>query len=134
MSRAAIVSQLIQKIESLGLPYPRKYPNAPFTTPTNTSWVVVSFLLGDGDMLDLAHTDEIIGIVQLDVYSPKASGRSAGYQVADIVEAGFSKKVRLTGAGYAINVTSVAAGNGTDEESWHRNRIEVNLRIFRTRV
>lgn len=132
-TRAQITNALIQKVLDGALTQPIKWPNAPFTQPSNSPWIMAAIMLGNSDSFTLSETDIITGILQLDVYQPKLSGRGVGYTVADTIETLFSKKTPILINDDKLWTLSVSAGNGQDEADWYRHKIEINFRIYLAR-
>lgn len=67
---------------------PIEFPNKPFETPDNKTYIKVSIIHGDSDQAQLAKTREIdrhVGILQFDVISPAESGTKKQNDVADFL-------------------------------------------------
>jgi len=132
-TRAEITNALIQKILDGSLTQPIKWPNAPFTQPENSVWLMVSIMQGNSDSVTLAETDVITGILQIDIYQPKLSGRNEAYTVANTIENLFTKKLPILVNNDKLWTLSVSAGNGQDEKDWYRHKIEITFKIYLAR-
>lgn len=80
-AQAAIWTRLAAAVPTLAI----AYPGTPFTTPVAAPWVRASLVWGDGALSTMGATNRntIIGLVQLEVYTPAAQGDGANTVLAD---------------------------------------------------
>jgi hypothetical protein len=67
---------------------PIQFPNQPFETPDNKTYIKISIIHGDSDQAQLAKTREIdrhVGILQFDVITPLDSGTMKQNNVSDFL-------------------------------------------------
>lgn len=133
MSNAVnIVNALIQSVLNASLPYPIKWPNAPFDQPDNATFVRVTPLLSSPIMVALNKTDRVDGVLQIDVFAVKSSGDLIGYEVADTLRQSFPNNGESISEG-GVNVffkTVGIMGGAESEEAFYRTMIESSFYAY----
>ena len=88
MSTTNVRSALVQRLVDLDLVPPIAYENVGFDLPSSRSWLRFSFspvstgpvtLGGGGD-------DEVVGLAQIDVFTPTNTGTQEAYSIAETVK------------------------------------------------
>ena len=132
---------LIVGIIDANLSYPIQWPNLPPQlngtpyTPSNEPWVRITILsMEDGvSTLGAGGRDEIIGAMQVDIFTPKESGDIKSYQILEEIRAQFERGKVLTHNGQHVRITSAGSRQGTDESNWYSQIINVDFSSYLTR-
>lgn len=131
MSSTAIRNAITQHIQSIGFTHPIMYQNqSQWVTPSNKLWLRVSILMGEKGQLTLSDTDEQVGIVQVDIFAPKASGTFGAYGVADALDSAFSRLNPIESNGVKIYVQSIAPAQPVEDDPWWLVRFSASIRCF----
>tara|TARA_R100001163_G_C5062910_1_gene200080 strand:+ start:619 stop:1038 length:420 start_codon:yes stop_codon:yes gene_type:complete len=84
--RQAIEARLATEM-ALSPSYPVSYENVPFNPPNNTPWIKAQIRFGLNNYATLlgptTGTNQQIGIVALDVFTPAGTGAGANYTIAE---------------------------------------------------
>lgn len=146
MSKSAIVQALTTKILGAGITDWINFPNtgkwlktgsSPLSaTPSNQIWLRVNYLFGEQFQRTLKETDELVGIVQIDVFAPKGTSVAATYAIIDKLDACFSRLVpTVATGGIKIYVSSVKPSQPrmstlSDSDTWMITTFDANIRAM----
>ena len=116
----AVISGLL---ESAFPSTPIAFPDTPFIAPSSAQWLRLSIVWGDGDLATMGATNRntIVGVVQVEVYTPPSQGDGANTRLADQVRDVYN---RLESSGVRFNVPSAPIHDNT-ETAWCRRLIRV---------
>jgi len=135
MSQSAIRQALTGHITSLGLTNKINWPNqANWVTPSNELWLRVAYLLGEKSQLTLRETDQLDGVVAIDIFAPKSSGTIASYTIADQLDALFSRLNPIERNGVTIHVRSVQPITPQDDDPWWRSTFRATIRCYMNKL
>lgn len=132
---------LIKGIVDASLPYPIQWPNLPPQLngndykPNNEPWLRVTILNMDDGIPTLGEggRDQVIGAMQVDVFTPKGSGDIKAYQITDELRAILNRGKTLEYNGQFVRITSADTRQGTDEPDWYSQIINVEFTSYLTR-
>lgn len=98
-AQAAIWTRLATAFPTLAI----AYPGTPFTTPVAAPWVRASLVWGDGALSTMGATNRntIIGMVQLEVYTPAAQGDGINTVLVDTLRDVYNR-VEADGVRYTV--------------------------------
>lgn len=132
MSNSAdLRAALIQSVLNASLSYPIKWPNAPFDTPTNETWLRVTPLYGQPSPLSYNKTDRIDGVLQIDVFVPKGKGDLTGHQVADEIRQALPVNAeKITSGNVSVQFSSVGVVGENEEDAWYKTIISAQFYTF----
>ena len=103
------------------------YPNAAFTKPTaSTAWATVFVIPATTAPLSIRDSDEMAGVLQIDLNYPINSGAGAIQAKADAIRAHFKRGTVLSGV--ELGTVSVATLGPVD--GWYRVAVSINYRRF----
>lgn len=103
------------------------YPNAAFTKPAPTvAWASVFNIPATTSALSLSDSDEIAGVLQIDLNYPLNGGAGAVQAKADAIRAHFKRGTVLTG----VEVGAVSIANLGPVDGWFRIVVSVSYRAF----
>lgn len=120
---------------AIGSSYPVKYPNAPFVTPSS-EWLRLTVLPNQPIQVALGEsgTDTITGVFQIDVFTPKGSGRNAGLGIIDnLCEGAFKSGLRYTVTDGEVKIRSAGLVATQEETNWYQYVINVEFIAYLAR-
>lgn len=132
---------LIKSIVDAALPYPIQWPNLPIQNggtnyePNNEPWIRVTILNMDDGTPTLGENgrDQVVGAMQVDVFTPKGSGDIKAYQITDELRAILNRGKTLEYNSQFVRITSADSRQGTDEPDWYSQIINVEFTSYLTR-
>lgn len=120
-------------VEAIGLSYPIKWPNAPFTTPSNgATWLRVTPLYATPRQVGLRELDRVDGVLQIDIFVKKDTGDSVANAIADELRQAMPNNGGAWSSG-GINVRFVSAGlrgSPQDDGIWSKFMFEAQFYAF----
>ncbi|QDP59309.1 MAG: hypothetical protein Tp136SUR676911_48 [Prokaryotic dsDNA virus sp.] len=135
MSDLNIKNALVGGVVAANVPYPTKYDNSRFTTPTNEPWVRVQILPIEDEVLTLGSSgrNRRDGLLRITVFTPKNSGMNTLYGAVDNVRATFKTGASLSHGGQVVKINSAATRQGADEDVWFSRIIDVDFYTYEQR-
>lgn len=132
---------LIVGVIDANLPYPTQYPNLPVQQngaphePSDEPWVRVTILsMEDGvSTLGAGGRDEVVGVMQIDIFTPKQSGDIKSYEIMQEIRAIFERGKVLQDNGQYVRIISAGSRQGQDETNWHSQIINIEFNSYLTR-
>lgn len=136
-NNTSIRAALIGGIAPLLTAYPVKWQNKGIIktgaayTPNNEPWLRCTIMMGDSELIGLAKTDRIIGILQTDIFVPRGSGTLAAHQIVDTIRA----SMPINGESFAsgsveVKFTSHDLGYSEEETIWYRQSMDSSFYAF----
>lgn len=132
---------LIVGIIDSNIAYPVQWPNVPIQDngqsyePNNEPWVRVTILGMEDGMGTLGKNgkDRVDGAMQIDIFTPKASGDIKAYEILQELRSQFERGKILTHNGQHVRIESAGSRQGTDEQSWYSQIINVEFSSYLSR-
>lgn len=124
---------LIVGMEAIALPYPTKWPNAPFVDqPNNSTWLRVTPLYGVPNQIGLAKTDRIDGILQIDIFTPRDTGDAIAINIVDALRGALpSNGLALTSGNVSVKFSSCGlAGSSIEDGGWSKFIFEARFYAY----
>lgn len=124
---------LVVGMEAIALPYPTKWPNAPFPNqPTNATWIRITPLYGTPFQVGLAKTDRINGVLQVDIFVPRDTGDTVALGIVDDLRQALPNNGQsLDSGGVKVKFESVGlSGNGVEDGVWTKYMIEARFYAY----
>ena len=132
MSNAVDLSNsLIQTVIGAAIAQPIKWPNAPFTTPDGSAWVRVTPMYSPPVELTYSGTDELIGVLQIDVFDVPDAGDLLGMQISDQIRQAFPQDGnKVTSGGVSVQFNSIGVTGSGEDGVWYKTMIEARFYSF----
>jgi hypothetical protein len=108
--------------------YPVKYDNTDFKPPRNSPWVSLIILNGSALNASIGTTRRVqrhSGIIQLDVYTPEASGTKDARTIADELDTLFNNVQFSSGNSGTITTYAPFLTNLGIDEGWYHTVLSV---------
>lgn len=123
--QAALDTQL----NALAGGYDIAWPNVDFKPTAGSTFLRASFIPGETVQVSLGGSgkDETNAIYQVDVVSPRGSGRSS---VADSIADHFSRGSVLAYNGTKLRVRSVSIGPAINDGAWHFVPVSISVQTY----
>ena len=124
---------LVVGMETINLPYPTKWPNAPFPDqPTGSTWIRVTPLYGTPFQVGLAKTDRINGVLQVDIFVPRDTGDAVALGIVDDLRQALPTNGQsLDSGGVKVKFESVGlSGNGVEDGGWTKYMFEARFYAY----
>jgi hypothetical protein len=123
--QAALDTQL----NTLAGGYDIAWPNVDFKPAAGSTFLRASFIPGETVQVSLGGSgkDETNAIYQVDVVSPRGSGRSS---VADSIADHFSRGSVLAYNGTKLRVRSVSIGPAINDGAWHFVPVSISVQTY----
>lgn len=123
-----------KSIEALFAAYadtPIAYPGEPFEPPDG-AWIRLNYLWGQGATESMqgggAGTNRIIGVLQVDIFTPQGEGKGEAGRLADIVR----PLVNRVTAGAVRFGTPSGLKRGNDDERWQHDLLDIPFDVEET--
>ncbi len=124
---------LVVGIENINLPYPIKWPNAPFPEQSSGStWVRVTPLYGAPTEYAINKTDRIDGVLQIDIFVPSNNGDIVANEICDTLRTALpSNGGKLTSGNVSVQFSRVGlSGQGMPDGAWTKYMFTANFLTF----
>jgi hypothetical protein len=104
-----------------------QWPNGPIIKPAGQAYADVFHLPGSMTVATLgtSGTDAIIGITQVDVYTPIASGNNEGAALVDTFRASFYAGKWLTHNSQSVLIINCGPGPASRDNAYYKSSIEI---------
>lgn len=113
-----------------------KFPNAPFDTPNNETWLRVTWLPGTAEFFSYGPSGTgkniITGICQIDIFTPKGALDKDAYQYADTISSEMSNNQVFEGA-FQLDTLQTTARPMEEESNWYGVMCETQFRAMHIR-
>ena len=108
---------------------PIAFPNVPYTPQAGTTYLRAAFLPADTLQASLGGSgkDETNGIYQVDVVTPRGSGRPSE---VDTVADAFKRGTVLTYNSQSLRVRSVSMGPAILDEEWYFIPVSIDFQTY----
>ncbi len=132
MSNAVNLSNaLIESVVGAAITQPIKWPNAPFNTPNGSPWVRVTPMYSVPTQLTYSGTDELIGVLQIDVFDVPDAGDLLGAQISDQIRQAFPQDGnKITSGGVSVQFSSIGIKGSGADGTWYKTMIEARFYSF----
>lgn len=109
--------------------YDIAWPNVDYKPTAGSTFLRASFLPGDTEQVTLGGSgkDETNAIYQVDVVSPRGSGRTS---IPDAIADHFSRGSVLTYNGVNLRVRSVSIGPAINDGAWHFVPVSISVQTY----
>ena len=125
---------LIQSVLDASISLPTAWPNAPFDTPNGSPWVRITPMNATPTPVSFSGTDQIDGILQIDVFDVENSGDMLGYEICDQVRQAFPLDgSATTSGGISVRFKSVAVKGQGEDGVWYKTMIEAHYYSYLNR-
>ena len=126
---ADMQAALDTRLSTLSGGYDIAWPNINFEPDAGSTFLRPSFIPGDTLQVSLGASgrDETIVIYQVDVVTPRGSGRSP---LTDSVADHFARGTVLTSNSTELIVRSVSIGPAINDEAWHFVPVSITAQIY----
>ena len=124
---------LVVGMEAINLPYPTKWPNAPFPNqPSGATWIRITPLYGTPVQTGLAKTDRVDGVLQVDIFTPRDTGDAVAMGIADDLRQALPVNGQsLNSGGVKVKFSSAGLnGNGVDDGGWTKFIFEARFYAY----
>ena len=120
---------VVKAIVGANLSIPIKWPNAEFNTPNNAMWARADLRVTGADIYSLKHTDEVRGLIIVDLFAPKDAGDVELTAKADTLVLALKRKVFVEG-GVKVMTFAASANPMPDEPAWYGIKVAVDFMAF----
>ena len=126
---ADMQTALDTRLSTLSGGYDIAWPNINFEPDAGSTFLRPSFIPGDTLQVSLGASgrDETIVIYQVDVVTPRGSGRSP---LTDNIADHFARGTVLTSNSTKLIVRSVSIGPSINDEAWHFVPVSITAQIY----
>lgn len=130
MSNAAVAAALATRLATLGLP--TQWENSQFTPTANQTYLVEAFLPAATVAVGIASTssDELLGIYQVMVMSPRGATKGPGIAAAEQVLAAFPRGLRITRNGVTVTIQRSYLGPALMQNDRWAIPVSIDYRAF----
>lgn len=124
-----IQAALDTRLNSLGDGTPIAWPNVDYTPEAGTTFYRPNFIPGDTVQASLGANgkDYMVGIYQVDIVTPRGSGRSGK---VDTIADHFSRGSVLSYNGSKLTVRSVSIGPAINDGAWLFTPVSISVQIY----
>lgn len=128
---------VVAAVQLTDIPLTRvKFPNAPFTTPNNETWLRASWLPGVAEFWSYGVSGSgkniVAGICQVDIFTPKGQSDKAAYNYADTIAQSMANQQVFEG-NFQLDTLQATVRPMEEEDTWFGLMVEVQFRALHIR-
>ena len=133
-STAAIKATIEQSLVTALPTVPTDFRNVPFTPPAGQAWLRVWVLWGASQRRTMqpTKTNMLLGLVQVDIFTPQSIGEGVGMRLADQVRAVYNRR-ELSSVRFDVPSGPIPLEQETiNQQIWERSSIRCNFNAEET--
>jgi hypothetical protein len=130
MSNSTVAAALSARLATLSLP--TQWENSSFTPSASQTYLAEAFLPATTTAVGIASTssDELAGIYQVTVLSPRGGTKGPGRATAEQVIAAFPRGLRLTRSGITVTILRTSMGPALMQGDRWAIPVSIDYRAF----
>ena len=108
------------------------WENTPFDPNTNDEYIEFYIMFANPDNGFLVEGDRLIGVMQLNIYTPLNQGDGRAWQISTLIESYFNKKnFNNPALNYKVFTDSVKTKDGKNTDNKYKKIVDIEFQAWR---